>query len=1072
MSRRKWFILVGIPVVLAILAGSGAGYFLLREYRDRSHLAAAEKAVAEGRFWEARREYAYYLSKNRGDLEVLAKYAKASEAISVNRRGAVRDAGSAYFRIARETPNDSQAVKMSLDFYRKHASWPELLYAADHFLGQKPDDYHLLYYKAIALDQLLRKQDAIDAYSLYIEKGADTVDVYGNLARLQKAQGFTEQAAATLEQARKRFPNDPKVNFEVARCALQDNQLTVAQLETDKALELAPNDVDILLLASQMASRGTRWDDAQRFAEKAFSLDPTRGEAYLLIAQAQERQNKPELAVETLAKIAPSVKMDNPDLFYALAEQQISLKKYDDAHITIEEYRKAYPDSVMIIDYLMAREMLSKGDAANAAQKLSVVAKSLPEFTPAKYYLAVAYIESNQKDLAHATLESFLQAHPDDERMKLLRDSVFSDGASTQDPKASAETLLTQEAPTPQALLLAAERLMRTKDSDPQLIRKLIDMCIKQDPTSVGAYLMLVEQLIRLGEIDTAKETVLKAEAAGVPAGKIGFMRAALAFVENDSNRAYSFFTESLALPDIKPDEVVRWAQFFTNRGSLDLGLKVLTDGLPRFEGESRLGLEIQQVSLCVQARDFNRALDILNKVAPEFEKGDPENLKQLNTERMRIADALLSSTKPEERTKGEALMAEVAKKDPENADVRLMRANICLRKEPPDYAGAEKLCLETLNAAPQDLNALLLLGELAGTQGQYARAMDLARRAEHVAAQDPRVQMAIARALMNLQRNREAVAVLEPILATHPGDRDTMELLVRAFGAGGQLSQADKMLEMLRKAAGQDEVQLRKLGSLMVWLQLYHGQFAEVEKMVRSQYEADPRNTAAAQMLASALIGLKRFDDAEKILVDNAEQNSSNPERWTALARFHLSRNDRTSLAAASTALTRALIVAPDYAPALREQIQLQARAGNAGVALSLCDRYLNVQPSDVDVLFQKALLLSRDPAQKEEALRVLSSAIAMEERSSFLSLRGAIYLDTGKYREALTDFQKLSSTQGVKSGQLDAAMAEAQLGLKEYELAQTFLDSAKQKAASGETVDADRLKRIEKGILEGKKP
>ena len=122
--------------------------------------------------------------------------------------------------------------------------------------------------------------------------------------------------------------------------------------------------------------------------------------------------------------------------------------------------------------------------------------------------------------------------------------------------------------------------------------------------------------------------------------------------------------------------------------------------------------------------------------------------------------------------------------------------------------------------------------------------------------------------------------------------------------------------------------------------------------------------------------------------------------------------------------------------------------------------------------MLYQKAVLLSHDPAQKEEILRVLSTAIALDERPSFFSLRGAILLDMGKFKEALADFQKLSSTQGVTSGQLDAAMAEAQLGLKEFELAQTFLDSAKQKAAKGETVDAARLARIEKGILEGKKP
>jgi predicted ribosome quality control (RQC) complex YloA/Tae2 family protein len=49
-----------------------------------------------------------------------------------------------------------------------------------------------------------------------------------------------------------------------------------------------------------------------------------------------------------------------------------------------------------------------------------------------------------------------------------------------------------------------------------------------------------------------------------------------------------------------------------------------------------------------------------------------------------------------------------------------------------------------------------------------------------------------------------------------------------------------------------------------------------------------------------------------------------------------------------------------------------------------------------------------------------------------------------------------------------VDAAVAEAYLGLNEVDLARQYYESAKQKASKGDKVDPARLERIEKRLEE----
>jgi len=300
------------------------------------------------------------------------------------------------------------------------------------------------------------------------------------------------------------------------------------------------------------------------------------------------------------------------------------------------------------------------------------------------------------------------------------------------------------------------------------------------------------------------------------------------------------------------------------------------------------------------------------------------------------------------------------------------------------------------------------------------------------------------------------------------PNNASALAMLVRAYGDAGQVAEAKATLEKLEKSVAGDAARTETIETLRGWLSGHEGNWEEAERALRLQYEANPDDLNLVQALATALINLKRLDEAEQLLKQCAERQHSRPEAWTVLGQFHLSRGSEHDLAKASSAFTQALFLVPDYGPALRGLIDIQVRGNNRGTALSLCDRYLAAQPDDVDILYRKAVLLAQDRKRYDEALRTIDRAVRISERPEFLSTRGAIYLAQAKYSDALKDLQRYAELSGNISADIDTAMAEIYLAIGETDLAKQYYESAKNKAAKAENADTSRLDLLGKKLNE----
>lgn len=106
---------------------------------------------------------------------------------------------------------------------------------ADKFLADKPRDLQVRFLRAVALVDLGRKQDAIDALTKLTQDFPELPEPYNNLAVLAAAQGGLDHAEHLLQQALAAQPN-----YITAQENLGDLYVAMAAAAFERAAKLDP----------------------------------------------------------------------------------------------------------------------------------------------------------------------------------------------------------------------------------------------------------------------------------------------------------------------------------------------------------------------------------------------------------------------------------------------------------------------------------------------------------------------------------------------------------------------------------------------------------------------------------------------------------------------------------------------------------------------------------------------------------------------------------------------------------------------------------------------------------------
>jgi predicted Zn-dependent protease len=829
----------------------------------------------------------------------------------------------------------------------------------------------------------------------------------------------------------------------------------------DAALAKGGETADALLLAAQVNAAKSDWKSAQTFADKALNVSPDP-QAYAIRVNAFLVDHQMAKAIEMLSGLDPLFLADNPELYLLLAELQIDAGAQKDAEHTIAAYRDAYPNDRDVFEYLAARGLLKKGAVADAIAKLETVVSQMPDFSRARFYLGLAYLDRGDKDRAKNTFEIYLKNNPEDERARAIWDAAFADRSPEQVEGAAAK-LLENDTAYSGSLFMAAYSLMKTKPGVEgsadhlELAKKLLEKAIERSPSEPQGYRDLLFLYLGRKDLENARQVLARAESAGLSSSTLNLLRAGMALAEDQPAQAKESFQRELEAGAMASAKALEWAGLFSDMGQADMSLEMLAAAQARANtDEDRRELELAPIGLCVKSGDLDKALAFIDQVGAKYATL-PDVIRRLDDQRIALARIWLAPGERRNVAKASRLVADIAKAEPDRVDAKTLQVRLLLQQAPPDVDAAETLCASLRKPDKPDPELLVLASDIASQKAQFAKALDFATQANNAAPDEFNIQMTLARAQIQMDLYADAVATLEKMRSRDPGNRSVLESLARAYAGAKRFEEADALIKQL--AAGGDA---GAVDSLRASVLASRGQWAPAEQLLRKRYEADPNDYATIRALGRTLFSSGQKDRAVAFLKECNDRQPDNPELWVELGNAYLAMGDAPNRSEASLAFSRALVQQPGYAPALQGMLDVQLRADNLGGALGLCDRFLAATPDNADMLQQKALLLARLPDRRKEALETIQKAIDIAKRPEFIFLRGSLYLSQNEFAKALEDFLQVSQARKTRSAELECLMAETYLGLNDPSLARFYCNSAKDKAAKGERVDSIRMERL----------
>ena len=191
--------------------------------------------------------------------------------------------------------------------------------------------------------------------------------------------------------------------------------LTEAKKELEKAKQLDPKVVGVNAALAQLLIQQKDMDGAEKLLQEAAAGKDQ--DAALLLSEIQRSKGESAAALKTLQDAGSTV--DDERVAVAMAQNQMALKKTEDATATVDAALKANPSSRQLM-MVRAELLRTAGKLDEAAAALKPLTESGPDAERARLLQAQLYLQNRDVDKALAILEPAHHAKPEDRETLML----------------------------------------------------------------------------------------------------------------------------------------------------------------------------------------------------------------------------------------------------------------------------------------------------------------------------------------------------------------------------------------------------------------------------------------------------------------------------------------------------------------------------------------------------------------------------------------------------------------------------------------------------------------------------
>ena len=536
-------------------------------------------------------------------------------------------------------------------------------------------------------------------------------------------------------------------------------------------------------------------------------------------------------------------------------------------------------------------------------------------------------------------------------------------------------------------------------------------------PETPDAFLEQAELWIRAGEAPRAVWLLEDGTARFPDRSDLRLFLASTALLVGDPARADAVARAIPERANEYPEALLLRAQARVALGDLDGGLAAFREA--EAERPARATLRIPRIAALLQERRFGEAraaLDEAYAAVEEASERDVVRRAELALLQYQAVDALRRASDPAQggdgaavasaRQEVEATLAAVralAERAPDDAAAWQLLTSLAISSGRPELAAPAVRA--ALDADPKRIALYSLLASLAIARGDEAEA-ERQLRALAERADGPAGRVALASYLSSRERNDEARALLDAVLAEHPDDEVVLFARAELLLQTEQLGAAEAAIA--RVEAGASSPPLAKL--LRARLVLARG---DVDR-ARAQLEAlaPELDTAATQYwLGHALERSGDRAGAAHRYRLSAARDASAPGPWLELMRLAQERGDaREAGQAAAGAITRA----PQLIAGWQGLVDALLEQGAREAALETAQRAQALLPDrwETGRLLASAL---RASGRHAEALAQLDlTAQRSGDRPELAAERVLVLGLSGRLGEARTEAQRAIAAHG----------------------------------------------------------
>lgn len=378
--------------------------------------------------------------------------------------------------------------------------------------------------------------------------------------------------------------------------------------------------------------------------------------------------------------------------------------------------------------------------------------------------------------------------------------------------------------------------------------------------------------------------------------------------------------------------------------------------------------------------------------------------------------------------------LEKAAKIEPDNMALTDMKGKLAFHNE--EYDVAKKQFEAILQRDARNADAMFMLGCVAAKQNNEEEAMNWVNAAVNLYTANPQVYLNRAYVQELLGKYRDAS---DTYLVTMSSLDDKGASLRRLFTLAD--SHYEDVMASLRSAT-EENPRVGIFYRLRSVLALKYNRYGQALRDLKSIVNNNLMESAEIyNETATCLFQLGNYDQAYSYANKAIAADATSPDGYILRSQIELRQGKGGNYATALKSLDQALVLNPDYAPALLAKARMLIAQKKYKDALPLVTKAVNADPSSADALMLRGWLNKNHLKKAQDAKADFERVLALPDED-VTSLRGFALHELGRDSEASAwaegMISKTSANGGVAyyyAAALQAAMGNKAQGIKYLE-------------------------------------